>query len=170
MKTFFSFVLALGFLFVSPGCGGDTQKKKDNGFSYEQPVKDNNIAVDTTDDTDKPSERIDQNSKGIGPVKNLTLDNNLDLEMTRKGELLYSTKCVACHQVENNMLGPKMQGITERRSPEWIMNIMLNPQEMLMKDPLAKELLAEYKNAVMVNQNLSEADARAILEYLRTLR
>ena len=49
------------------------------------------------------------------------------------------------------------------------MNILLNPTEMLQKDPIAKALLKEYNNIQMLNQNLSQEEARAIVEYLRTL-
>jgi len=45
----------------------------------------------------------------------------------------------------------------------------LNPTEMLKEDPIAKALLKEYNNILMINQNLSEEEARAIAEYLRTL-
>jgi hypothetical protein len=40
---------------------------------------------------------------------------------------------------------------------------------MLKEDPIAKALLKEYNNILMINQNLSETEARAIAEYLRTL-
>jgi len=49
------------------------------------------------------------------------------------------------------------------------MNMLLNPTEMLEKDPIAKALLKEYNNTIMLNQNLSEEEARSIAEYLRTL-
>ena len=49
------------------------------------------------------------------------------------------------------------------------MNMLLNPTEMLEKDPIAKALLEEYNNMIMTNQNLSEQEAREIAEYLRTL-
>ncbi|MGB1831346.1 MAG: cytochrome c, partial [Flavobacteriaceae bacterium] len=62
-----------------------------------------------------------------------------------------------------------MNGIYERRSPEWVMNMLLNPTEMLKQDPIAKALLKEYNNVMMLNQNLEESEARAIAEYLRTL-
>ena len=62
-----------------------------------------------------------------------------------------------------------MSGIYDRRSPEWVMNMMLNPDEMIKKDPIAKALLKEYNNAIMLNNNLSEEDARALAECLRTL-
>jgi hypothetical protein len=67
------------------------------------------------------------------------------------------------------MIGPAMQGVYERRNPAWVMNIMLNPDEMLQKDPIAIALLKEYNNAIMLNQNLTEEEARDLAEYLRTL-
>ena len=57
----------------------------------------------------------------------------------------------------------------ERRSPEWIMNMILNPEEMMAKDPIALKLLAAYNFAPMANQSLTEEEAREILEYFRTL-
>jgi hypothetical protein len=47
------------------------------------------------------------------------------------------------------------------------MNMILNPDGMLKADPIAKALYEEYNGAIMLNQNLSEEDARAIAEYLR---
>ena len=49
------------------------------------------------------------------------------------------------------------------------MNMLLNPTEMVKEDPIGKALLAEYNNILMINQNLSQEEARAIAEYLRTL-
>ncbi len=62
-----------------------------------------------------------------------------------------------------------MQGIYERRHPAWVLNMLLNPTEMLEKDPIAMALLKEYNNVIMLNQNLSQEEARSIAEYLRTL-
>ena len=67
------------------------------------------------------------------------------------------------------LIGPAMKGIYERRSPEWVMNMLLNPAEMLKKDPIAIALLKEYNNIMMLNQNLTNDEARSISEYLRTL-
>ena len=58
----------------------------------------------------------------------------------------------------------------ERRSPEWVMNMILDPEKMIKEDPLARELLIEFNGSPMANQNLSEEDARAVLEYFRTLK
>ena len=62
-----------------------------------------------------------------------------------------------------------MSGIYERRSVEWVLNIMLNPDQMLKEDPTAISLLKEYNNILMLNQNLSENEAKSLAEYFRTL-
>ena len=62
-----------------------------------------------------------------------------------------------------------MAGIYERRSVEWVLNIMLNPDQMLKEDPTAIALLKEYNNILMLNQNLSENEAKSLAEYFRTL-
>ena len=40
---------------------------------------------------------------------------------------------------------------------------------MLKKDLIAMALLKEYNNIMMLNQNLSEDEALAIAEFMRTL-
>ena len=62
-----------------------------------------------------------------------------------------------------------MEGIFEKRHPAWVMNMILNPTKMVKEDPIAMALLKEYNNTLMINQNLSQEEARAIVEYLRTL-
>lgn len=104
-------------------------------------------------------------NKGIGPVKSVTLAG-IDDAMADKGKTLFEGKCTACHKLEAKVVGPALKDITKRRTPEWIMNMALNPSEMTQKDPIAKELLAQYI-APMANQSLTEDEARSILEYFR---
>ena len=90
--------------------------------------------------------------------------------MALKGEEVYKAKCTACHKIGKKFIGPPPNGIFERRSPEWIMNMILNPEEMVQKDPIAKQLLIEFNGSPMANQSLTEEEARSILEYFRTLK
>ena len=62
-----------------------------------------------------------------------------------------------------------MQGILDRRSPEWVMNMILDPKLMTEEDRCAKDLLVEFNGAAMANQNLTVEQSRALLEYFRTL-
>lgn len=105
--------------------------------------------------------------KGVGPVKDLKIVAAIDAKMSAKGKTIFTTKCSACHKVGERYVGPDLKGVSSRRSPEWIMNMILNPAEMLEKNDQAKELLGEYM-VPMTFQNVSQDEARAILEYLRS--
>lgn len=102
---------------------------------------------------------------GIGPVKKVTL-GPIDKSLADKGKQIYDSKCITCHKIEEKLVGPPQKGVTKRRTPEWIMNMILNPEQMTKEDPVAKQLFGQYLVA-MTFQNVTEDDARAILEYFR---
>ena len=110
-----------------------------------------------------------KNNKGIGPVSEIVFDNEINQNQAQSGKKLFNQLCTSCHMINEESIGPAIEGILDRRSPEWIMNMILNPTEMLEKDPIAKKLLIEYNNEYMYNQNLIEDEAREIIEYFRTL-
>ncbi len=104
-------------------------------------------------------------NKGIGPVSSVSI-GDLDNAMAEKGKGIFEAKCTACHDIATKKIGPALKDVTKRRTPEWIMNMILNPGEMTQKDPIAKELLGTYA-APMSNQSLSQDEARAVLEFFR---
>ena len=106
----------------------------------------------------------------MGAIKELVLPKSIDEEMVALGEDLFKSDCAACHKPTKRFIAPAVVGILDRRSPEWIMNMILNPEEMTEKDPIAAALFIEYNGAPMINQGLSETEARAILEYFRTIK
>jgi len=106
---------------------------------------------------------------GIGPISNVDLAPEIDQALAASGKEVYDLKCTACHKVTEKFIGPAPTGIMERRNPVWIMNMILNPEEMILNDPIARDLLIEYNYAPMANQALTEEEARAILEYFRTI-
>ncbi|NAY91869.1 c-type cytochrome [Muricauda sp. JGD-17] len=144
------------------GCGGKKEKKED-GFEVSR-TKTEEKQAQTSEGVP-----VDLDNKGVGPIKNVDFPEEIDAEMAARGEATFNAICVACHMVDQRMIGPAMKGVYERRSPEWVMNMILNPDGMLKEDPIAKALLKEYNNAIMLNQNLTEEEARDLAEYLRTL-
>lgn len=106
---------------------------------------------------------------GIGPVKELVLPAEIDQELAAKGLEIYDLKCTACHKATEKFIGPAPIGIFERRNPAWVMNMILNPDQMVKEDAIAKKLLMEFNGSPMANQSLTEEEARAIVEYFRTL-
>ncbi len=129
----------------------------------------NRTKTTTTTETASEGVPVDLNNKGIGPITELTFPDEINTEMAARGEAKYNAICTACHLPNQRMIGPALSGVYERRSPEWVMNMILNPDGMLREDPIAKALLKEYNNAIMLNQNLTQEEARDVAEYLRTL-
>ena len=160
MKHTISIIAAL--LLVITACGGEENKKKK--FQYNRVQK--KEQKETTSSSKTP---IDLNNKGIGPITDFTFPESIDTDMAAAGETAFKQKCTACHYPNKRLIGPAMKGVYSRRHPAWVLNMLLNPTGMLEKDPIAKALLKEYNNVIMLNQNLSETEARAIAEYLRTL-
>lgn len=138
---------------VITSCGGEGKKEE----KVAAPVEEQKAVVEETDP---------MKDKGVGPITSITL-GEIDQKMADEGKAVFLAKCSACHKISKRVVGPALVGVTTRRSPEWIMNMILNPEKMVKENPIAKKLLAEYV-APMANQNLTEAEARLILEYFRT--
>ncbi|MDX1278246.1 cytochrome c [Oceanihabitans sediminis] len=160
-------VMTVLFATILMSCGGKEEKKKDElPFKKKAPTE----KVETVkEEKVLASKKVDLENKGVGPITSITLDDTIDQKMANRGEEVFKQMCTACHRTDKKFIGPAPKGILERRSPEWIMNMILDPEGMVKNDPLAKELLEEFNGSPMANQHLSEADARAVLEYFRTL-
>ncbi len=148
--------LLLLFLLISCAQGGDNNQNTSDVETSEPEAK-------TTTDSDPLQ------NKGIGPISSFEFGAAIDEEMVAAGKAIYEEKCVLCHNLDTELIGPSQRGVLQRRSPEWIMNLILNPAEMLQKDPIAKELLAKYNNVPMTDQQVTEEDAKKILEFFRTI-
>ena len=84
------------------------------------------------------------------------------------GQGIYEIKCQGCHKLtDERVVGPGWKDVTKRRKPEWIMNMITNVEMMLEKDPEAQKLL-EQCLVRMPNQNISQPEAREILEFMRS--
>ena len=104
--------------------------------------------------------------QGIGPIRDLQL-GAVDEALAKQGEAAFVTKCSACHKLEERYVGPELGQVLSRRRPEFVMNQILNANEMVQRHPVIKQLLTEYYTPMPV-QVTDQAEARAILEYLRS--
>lgn len=154
------FLLLIGFFLLFGACG--TKKQASDRFDI-------NASTGKEEVEDKASTRVDLENKGVGPIKEVVLAVEIDTDLARTGEGIYKQYCTACHKPDVTFIGPAPKGILKRRSPEWVMNMILNPGRMLRDDPLAKDLFMEFNGSPMANQGLNEQEARAVLEYFRTL-
>ena len=151
MKKLFPAVV----LAILAACAPD--KPKQNTEDYPDQAKQKSAVEDVITDP----------TKGIGAVKNVTLKTPLEQERISRGLAIYEMKCSACHKLDDQrIVGPGWKDVTKRKKPEWIMNMVINTEVMLDKDPEAQKLL-ELCLVRMPNQNISIGDARDILEFMR---
>ena len=153
-KSILSIVLVTAIIGVV-ACNSGSDNKSGTGDTSSQTSTTTNTATDAS------------NPKGIGKYQNVELSHPLDEKMVADGKNVYDVKCASCHKLTGEKLvGPGWKGVTDRRTPEWIMNFVTNVDEMIEKDTAAQKMLEECL-VRMPNQNLNEADARATLEFMR---
>jgi len=151
------YLLVLSLAAVIYSCGSNSQEKTSPA---------SNSSSSATDQSKSPQAAAD-NEKGVGKFTHVELGPSLDTKMAAAGKSIYELKCSACHKLTGEKLvGPGWLAVTERRKPEWILNFVTNTDEMLNKDAKAQSML-EVCMVRMPNQNLSDQDARNILEFMR---
>lgn len=105
---------------------------------------------------------------GIGPVKKVTL-GAIDGKLVEEGKNIFNNKCTICHDLDVRKVGPALRNITKERTPEYFMNMMVNYAQMLKEDPVLKDQFRKFNGIPMTNPELKQTQARALLEYLRSV-
>jgi len=158
MKRFNTILMVIIASVIAAQCGSNTQNGKKTSGSDSIVTK---VRVDTV------VVFVGVNNRGVGRFRDIQLQDPPNAAMVAKGKAIYQSKCFACHKLSSEMLvGPGWEGVTRRRTPEWIMNWVTNTRVMLDKD-----LAAQAEMAVclirMPNQDLTDEQARNVLEFMR---
>jgi hypothetical protein len=145
---------AVSTVIISCG-GGETESTQ----STETPVEvTENESESPSYDPKRGEGKFDASNVQVGA---------LDAAMASKGEAISATKCTSCHKLsDEKLVGPGWKGVTQRRTPHWIMNFITNPDPMIDKDPEVQAQL-ELCLVRMPNQSLADEDARQIVEFMR---
>ncbi|MGC9078969.1 MAG: c-type cytochrome [Candidatus Kapaibacteriota bacterium] len=91
-----------------------------------------------------------------------------DPQLAAKGEQIFKLKCTSCHQYDKRLVGPPLRDVVKRRSADYIISMIVHPEEMQEKNDTVKALVKQYLTK-MTNQNVSLEDAKAIYEHLRDI-
>jgi len=105
--------------------------------------------------------------KVYGKITKVDVGPTIDESMVKSGHEVFETKCSACHKMDERYVGPALGTVATRRTPEYVMNMILDTETMIQNDDTVKCLLQEYL-VQMPNQSVDEKDARNVPEYLRT--
>ena len=152
MKIFQLFIAALiTVTALLSSCGDEGEKKSENKVTEQEEIK------------DQPENHGTEVKPG-----DVTLTTPLNTQWVNSGKSIYELKCQSCHKLtDERIVGPGWKGVTQRREPHWIMNMITNVEMMLETDPEAQKLL-EQCLVRMPNQNISKDDSRQLLEFMRS--
>ena len=112
--------------------------------------------------------KYDIKDLGVGPIKTITL-GPIDAKLVSQGKTIFTNTCALCHELDQLKIGPPLRNIAKDRAPEFILNLMLNTSGMQKSDPYIKALIVKYNNIVMTDPGLNQAQAKSVLEYLRSV-
>lgn len=93
-----------------------------------------------------------------------------DESVIAAGESNFKTNCSTCHKIWEVRIGPALNGVTERRSVEWLSSWIRNSQAMIASgDETAVQLWEEYNQTVMTSYpSFSDDDILALLAYVQS--
>lgn len=153
MRKIFVPLIIISVIFIS--CGEDKKEASSAGSGKEKLAEKFGLTVF-------------EYENGIGPIKEKLDLGQIDMIKAKSGEKIFTEKCTQCHKLDERYTGPALRDVTSRRTAEFILNQILNPEEMTKRHPEVKKLLATYPTQ-MTFQNVSVDDAKAILDYLRSV-
>ncbi len=89
----------------------------------------------------------------------------------------FKDTCTQCHTIGGgDKIGPDLAGVSKRRKMEWIIKFVKYPDGMIngdeeepgyeKADPLAKALFEAYKPQAMTEQEMSDAEIKAVIKYI----
>ena len=91
-----------------------------------------------------------------------------DEAIIAEGESLFKANCRACHAVNQQLVGPALAGVYDRRDMDWIKAFIKNSQAVIASgDEYAVALYEEYNNTVMTSFNLNDTEIESIIAYVK---
>lgn len=89
-----------------------------------------------------------------------------DAAVIEKGKGVFEAKgCPACHKFGEKLVGPDLNGVGERRKPEWIARMILHSGQMVKRDPVAKQLFRELM-VEMPAQGVTDEEIGPLVSFL----
>lgn len=86
------------------------------------------------------------------------------------GAQIFYASCSSCHNPFKAATGPKLAGVTKRRTEEWLRKWIRNPAKMLAdKDPEAVALYHLWHNTAMTSFPMPETEMDKLMDFLKTL-
>jgi cytochrome c oxidase cbb3-type subunit 3 len=93
-----------------------------------------------------------------------------DDAVVAEGKKLFTENCVTCHKLGEDMIGPNLVGVLDRRKPEWVKSFIKNSSRMIEQgDADAKAVFEKYNKVAMTifEGTIPDAGIDALVSYLK---
>jgi len=109
-----------------------------------------------------PAERVAVLDQGPRAAQTVKLNESL----AERGRILFDDKsCSDCHTLGEAEMAPDLMGVLDRRTEDWLMMQITQPEWMNDHDPITRQLISDF-DLEMIETGVEEADARALLHFL----
>jgi|SRR6185436_11586428 len=93
-------------------------------------------------------------------------------EELTSGLKLFQVNCAQCHAANFRVIGPKLSGVVNNRTKEWLLKMITNGTALIISgDKAANELYAEYNQIPHPNfEYLKTEEIEQIIEYMKNMK
>lgn len=89
-------------------------------------------------------------------------------EVISNGQTLFENNCKVCHSVHEQVVGPALKNVFERRPVSWIQSFVKNSQKVIQGgDEYAQNLYEKFNQTQMPSFNFSDEEILSIVAYIK---
>lgn len=133
-----------------------------DGYAQADQEEDQEVIETQSTDTDIEAEQAPQDV----PAQEGEIPESE--EAIALGRQLFTGNCTVCHAINEQVVGPALAGIHERRPVPWTKAFIKNSQQVIQSgDAYAVNLFNEYSKTVMPSFNFSDEELNAVIAYIK---
>lgn len=84
------------------------------------------------------------------------------------GAELFNNNCAACHKIDQDLVGPALKGIHDRRDEAWLIKWIRNSQAVIASgDQYAVDLYNKWNKVAMPAYDWSDEEIKSVLAYVK---
>lgn len=86
-----------------------------------------------------------------------------------EGKTLFTNNCTVCHAINDQVVGPALRNVHERRDLAWLQRFIKNSQAVIQSgDDYAVNLYNEYNKTLMPSFDFSDEQIASIIGYIKS--
>lgn len=150
-------VLVLMWFLVGPMLTGEKQVAQSTGNPNEP---DQALAA-------APEPKADPANVSESEITQLKIQADQVGNLVSTGKEVFNANCQQCHAINEQVVGPALSGILNRRDTDWLVNFIKYPQKVIDSgDEYAVKLYEQYQQYMPNHDFLSDDEIKGVIAYV----